>query len=66
MADYTQKNLKDDVENAAEKFGLAPSLEARFGRSALGLEGGGFSYSGMRPTSGRPARTGTSGRKRPT
>ena len=67
MADYTQKNLKDDVENAAEKFGLAPSLEARFGRSALGLEGGGASAtSGMRPTSGRPARTGTSGRKRPT
>jgi uncharacterized cupin superfamily protein len=49
MADYTQKNLKEDVENAAEKFGLAPDLEARFGRSALGLEGGGFSYQRYAP-----------------
>jgi uncharacterized cupin superfamily protein len=49
MADYTQKNLKEDVENAAEKLGLAPDLEARFGRSALGLEGGGFSYQRYAP-----------------
>jgi uncharacterized cupin superfamily protein len=55
MADYTQKNLKDDVENAAEKFGLAPSLEARFGRSALGLEGGGFSYQRYAPNFRSPS-----------
>ena len=49
MADYTHLNLKDDVENMAEKFGLAPDLEARFGRKALGLEGGGFSYQKLAP-----------------
>jgi mannose-6-phosphate isomerase-like protein (cupin superfamily) len=49
MDDYTQKNIKDDVENMAEKFGLAPDVEARFARSALGLEGGGFSYQRYAP-----------------
>lgn len=49
MADYTLLNLKDDVENAAERFGLAPDLEARFGRNALGLAGGGFSYQKLAP-----------------
>ncbi len=49
MADYTLLNLKDDVENAAERFGLAPDLEARFGRKALGLAGGGFSYQKLAP-----------------
>ena len=55
MADYTQMNLKDDVENAAERFGLAPGLEARFGRSALGLEGGGFSYQRYAPNFRSPS-----------
>ena len=49
MADYTHKNLKDDVENASERFGLAPDMEARFGRSALGVQGGGFSYQRYAP-----------------
>ena len=49
MADYTHLNLKDDVENAAEKFGLAPDMETRFGRNALGLQGGGFSYQKLAP-----------------
>lgn len=49
MADWTLLNLKDDVENMAERFGLAPDLEARFARSALGLEGGGFSYQKIAP-----------------
>lgn len=49
MADYAHVNLKDDVENMAERFGLAPDLEARFGRTALGLEGGGFSYQRLAP-----------------
>ena len=44
MADWTLQNLKDDVENSAERFGLAPDLETRFGRKPLELEGGGFSY----------------------
>lgn len=42
-------NLKDDVENAAERFGLAPDMEAHFGRNALGVEGGGFSYQKLAP-----------------
>jgi mannose-6-phosphate isomerase-like protein (cupin superfamily) len=49
VGDYTHLNLKDDVENMSEKFGLAPDLEARFGRNALGLEGGGFSYQRVAP-----------------
>jgi uncharacterized cupin superfamily protein len=54
MADYTHLNIKDDFDNAAEKFGLAPDLEARFGRSALGLEGGGFSYQRLAPDFAQP------------
>jgi mannose-6-phosphate isomerase-like protein (cupin superfamily) len=49
VAEYTHLNLKDDVENMSERFGLAPNMEARFGRSALGLEGGGFSYQRYAP-----------------
>jgi len=49
VADYTLVNLKDGIENSAERFGLAPDLEARFGRKALGIEGGGFSYQKMAP-----------------
>jgi mannose-6-phosphate isomerase-like protein (cupin superfamily) len=49
MADYTLRNLKDDVENSAERFGLAPDLETRFGRNPLDVEGGGFSYQRMAP-----------------
>jgi uncharacterized cupin superfamily protein len=50
MTDFTQKNIKDDLANAAEKFGLAPDLEARFGRGDLGLQGGGFSYQRLAPS----------------
>ncbi|HVU79321.1 MAG TPA: cupin domain-containing protein [Gaiellaceae bacterium] len=49
MADYSHLNLKDDVENMSERFGLAPQMEARFARSALGLQGGGFSYQKLAP-----------------
>lgn len=49
MSDYTLRNLKEDVENSAERFGLAPDLETRFGRKPLELEGGGFSYQRMAP-----------------
>jgi len=49
MADWTLRNLKDDVENSAEKFGLAPDLETRFGRKPLEVESGGFSYQRMAP-----------------
>ena len=49
MADWALVNLKDGVDNAAERFGLAPDLEARFARNPLGLEGGGFSYQKLAP-----------------
>jgi mannose-6-phosphate isomerase-like protein (cupin superfamily) len=49
MSDYTHVNLKDDVENVSERFGLAPNLEARYGRRPLELEGGGFSYQRLAP-----------------
>ena len=50
MADYTHVNLKDDVENASERFGLAPDMEARFARKPAGLRGGGFSYQKLAPS----------------
>jgi mannose-6-phosphate isomerase-like protein (cupin superfamily) len=55
MADYTHVNLKEDVENASERFGLAPNMEARFARKAAGLEGGGFSYQKLAPNFRAPA-----------
>jgi mannose-6-phosphate isomerase-like protein (cupin superfamily) len=44
MADYTVLNLKTDVEDMAPRGGMAPNLEARFARRALGLEKSGISY----------------------
>jgi mannose-6-phosphate isomerase-like protein (cupin superfamily) len=49
MSDYTHLNLKENVENVAERFGLAPNMEARYGRGPLGVEGGGFSYQKLAP-----------------
>ncbi len=54
MADFTLRNLKDDVENSAEQYGFAPDLEARFGRKPLELEGGGFSYQRLVPNFAQP------------
>jgi mannose-6-phosphate isomerase-like protein (cupin superfamily) len=48
MADYAKKNIME-LDNMAEQFGLAPDLEARFGRKALGAEKGGFSYQRLAP-----------------
>jgi len=48
MAEYEKKNIAE-LANSAEDFGLAPDLEARFGRKALGMEAGGFSYQRMAP-----------------
>jgi uncharacterized cupin superfamily protein len=49
VADYTHLNLKDDVENVSERFGLAPDMEARFARKPVGLRRGGFSYQKLAP-----------------
>jgi mannose-6-phosphate isomerase-like protein (cupin superfamily) len=44
MADYTLKNLKEDVEDSAVQFGASPALEARFAREPLELRNSGVSY----------------------
>lgn len=49
MAAYEKINLKEDTENAAEKFGYAPNLESRFGRSLLGSEKSDASYFKLAP-----------------
>ena len=49
MADYTLLNLKRDVEDAGERFGYAPNMEARFARKPLGLERSGMSYFKLAP-----------------
>ncbi len=49
MADYTLKNLKSDVEDSAQSFGVSPTLEARFAREPLELEQSGVSYLKLAP-----------------
>jgi uncharacterized cupin superfamily protein len=49
MASYTVKNLKEDVENSAPKFGYAPQMEARFARGDLDCEQTGISYQRLAP-----------------
>jgi hypothetical protein len=41
--------LRDDTEGFAKRFGLDPDLELRYGRKALGIEGGNFSYQRRAP-----------------
>jgi uncharacterized cupin superfamily protein len=45
---YAKKNI-GELQNAAEQFGLAPALEARFARKDLGATRSGFSYQRMAP-----------------
>ena len=49
MADYTKVNLKEDVDDQAPNFGLAPNLEARMARVPLELEHSGLSYQRLAP-----------------
>jgi mannose-6-phosphate isomerase-like protein (cupin superfamily) len=46
---YTVTNLKEDVDDAAARFGAAPDLEARFAREGLELEQTGLSYQRLAP-----------------
>jgi len=46
---YALLNLKSDVEDAAQSFGLSPALEARFGRRALDAKQVGLSYQRLQP-----------------
>jgi quercetin dioxygenase-like cupin family protein len=45
---YKIANLKE-IENSAERFGLAPNVEARFARGALEAEKSGMSYQRFAP-----------------
>jgi mannose-6-phosphate isomerase-like protein (cupin superfamily) len=49
VADYTKINLKNEVEDQAPKFGLAPHIEARMARVPLELEKCGISYQRLAP-----------------
>jgi mannose-6-phosphate isomerase-like protein (cupin superfamily) len=49
MANSTIKNLKEEVEDAAQGFGLSPNLEARFAREPLECEHMGVSYERLAP-----------------
>jgi mannose-6-phosphate isomerase-like protein (cupin superfamily) len=42
-------NLKSDVDDAAQSFGLSPQLEARFARKALDAKKVGLSYQKLEP-----------------
>jgi mannose-6-phosphate isomerase-like protein (cupin superfamily) len=48
VAGYTKVNLKD-VDDQAERFGLAPNIEFRMGRVDLELENSGVSYQRLAP-----------------
>jgi mannose-6-phosphate isomerase-like protein (cupin superfamily) len=48
MTNYALKNIKE-LDDSAVQFGLAPQVEARFGRKALDAEKGGFSYQKLEP-----------------
>lgn len=49
MSGYTKKNLKDDVEDSAPKYGMSPGMEARFARKALDGQSFGLSYEKLAP-----------------
>jgi mannose-6-phosphate isomerase-like protein (cupin superfamily) len=49
LAEYTKVNMKEDVDDQAPNFGLAPNLEARMARVPLELEGFGVSYQRIAP-----------------
>ena len=48
MANYTKLNI-EEVEDSAPKFGLAPDLEARFGKRQLSSEVVGVSRERLAP-----------------
>ena len=49
MSDYTHLNLKNDVDDQAPNFGLAPNLEFRMARVPLEMENAGVSYLRIAP-----------------
>jgi mannose-6-phosphate isomerase-like protein (cupin superfamily) len=53
MGKYTVMNL-GEVEDSAPKAGMAPAVEARFAREALGLERAGISLQRLAPNARMP------------
>jgi mannose-6-phosphate isomerase-like protein (cupin superfamily) len=49
MSGYTKKNLKEDVENAAPKFGMPDELQARFARGPIEGKTLGLSHMKLEP-----------------
>jgi mannose-6-phosphate isomerase-like protein (cupin superfamily) len=49
MGSYTKKNLREDVENQAPKFGMPAELDARFARRPLEGETLGLSLMKLAP-----------------
>src|SRR4051794_4903116 len=53
MSGYTVKNLKE-IDDAAQKFGMAPDVEARFATKQLEGEHTGVSYQRLAPNARMP------------
>jgi mannose-6-phosphate isomerase-like protein (cupin superfamily) len=54
VSGYTKLNLRDDVENSAEKFGMGDVLEARFVRDDLEATQFGLSLQRLKPNQRLP------------
>ena len=54
MTDFTIKNLKRDVDDAAPKFGMAPDVEARFANKEMEATRLGISYQRLAPSARMP------------
>jgi mannose-6-phosphate isomerase-like protein (cupin superfamily) len=49
VSGYTKRNLQEDVENSAEKFGMGDILEAHFARDDLDATQFGLSLQRLKP-----------------
>src|SRR4051794_10464918 len=54
MPGYTVSNLREDVEDSAPKFGMAPDMEARFASRNLDLTQSGVSLQRVAPNATQP------------
>jgi mannose-6-phosphate isomerase-like protein (cupin superfamily) len=54
VSGYTKLNLRDDVENSAEKFGMGDVLDARFVRDDLEATQFGLSLQRLKPNQRLP------------
>jgi len=52
--DFVIRNLREDVEDAAPKFGMDETGEARFASGDLGLDESGVSLQRLRPDATQP------------